>query len=169
MINNYKCSFFFIPTDHNPADIATRISQPKGSRQQLWWHGPSLRVLEELKTTRQDVSEPLKYAAFIPRKQDERPEGKPEGTLEIKTQPYTARQGRPEDTLTGDHTQRSKTITAILGKPEDALYQDNLDLLELTEEMINHPGTFGNFTTHTFALSHETTVTVIDMAGHSHL
>ena len=42
MIKNYKCSFFFFPTDHNPADIATRISQSKESRQQLWWHGPSL-------------------------------------------------------------------------------------------------------------------------------
>ena len=45
MINNYKCTFFFIPTDHNEADIATLISQLKESRQQLWWHGPSLSVL----------------------------------------------------------------------------------------------------------------------------
>ena len=115
---NYKCNFFFIPTDHNPADIATRISQPKKSRQQLWWHGPSLRVLEELKTTYQDVSEPLEYATFIPRKQEERPEGKPEDTLETKTQAYAARQGSLEDTLNTDHTQRSKRITAKLGKPE---------------------------------------------------
>ena len=52
MINNYKCSFFFIPTDHNPAAIATRKNCPKESRQQLWWHGPSVRVLEELKNSR---------------------------------------------------------------------------------------------------------------------
>ena len=26
MINNYKCKFFFIPTDLNPADTATRIT-----------------------------------------------------------------------------------------------------------------------------------------------
>ena len=116
MINNYKCSFFFIPTDYNPSDIATRISQAKKSRQQRWWQGPSLRVLEELKTTHQDVLELLQNAAFIPRKQEERPEGKPES----KTQPYTARQGSPEGTLNTDHTQSSKRITATLGKPEDA-------------------------------------------------
>ena len=82
MSNNYKCSFFFIPTDHNLADNATRISQLKESRQQLWWHGPSLRILEELKTTHQDVSEPFESAAFIPRTQKERPERKREDTLE---------------------------------------------------------------------------------------
>ena len=87
-----------------------------------------------MKTTHQDVSEPLEYAAFIPIKQEERPEGKPEDTLEVKTQPYTSRQGGPEDTLNTDHTQRSKRITAKLGKPEDALYQDNLDLPELTRD-----------------------------------
>ena len=77
MINNYKSSFFFIPTDHNPVDIATHMSQPKKSRQQLWWHGPSLRVLEELKTTHQDFSEPSENAASIPRMQEERQAGKP--------------------------------------------------------------------------------------------
>ena len=167
MIKHYK-GIFFIPTDHNPADIATRISQPKESRQQLWWHGPSLWVLEKLKTLHQDVSEPLQYAASIPRKQ-ELPAGKPEDTLETKTLPYTAKQGSPEDTLNRDHTQRIKRITGILGKPEDALYKDYLDLPELTEEMINPSGTFCNFTTPKFALSQETTVTVIDMARHSHM
>ena len=127
MINNCKCSFFFYPTDHNPADIATRISQPKEFRQQLWWHCPSLRILEELKTSHQDVSEPFEYAAFIPRTQEERPEGKHKDTLETKTQPYTARQGSPDDTLNTDHTQRSKRIKAILDKPEDALYKDLLE------------------------------------------
>ena len=153
MINNYKRSFFFIPTDHSPADNATCKSQPRESLQQLSWHGPSLRVLEKLKTTHQDVSGPLENAAFIPRKPEERPEGKPEVTLETKTQPYRARHCSPEDTLNTDYTQRSKRVTAILGKPEDALYKDNLDLPELTREMINHSGTFCNFTTSMFALS----------------
>ena len=169
MINNYKCSFFFIPTDHNPADIATRISHPKESRQQLWWHGPSFKILEELKTTLQNVSEPFEYADFIHRTQEERPEGKPEDTLETKTQPYTARQGSPEGTPNTDHTQRSRRIRAIQEKPEDAPYKDNLDLPELTEEMRNHLGKFCNFTTPKFALSHETTVTVFNMERHSHL
>ena len=169
MINNYKCSFYFIPTDHNPGEIGTRISQPKESREELWWHGPSLRILEKLKTTHQEVSEPFEYAAFIPRTQEERPEVKPENTLETKPQPYTARQGSPEDTLNTDHTQRRKRIKAILGEPEDALYEDNLDLPELTEEMGNHFETFCNFTKPKFALSHETTVTVFNMKRHSRL
>ena len=87
MINNYKCSFFFIPTDFNPADIAERIRQLKEPRQQLGWHGPSVMVLEELKTTHQDISGPLENAAFIPRKQEERTEGRPENTLETKPKP----------------------------------------------------------------------------------
>ena len=109
----------------------------------------------------------MEYLTFIPRKQEERPEGKPEDTLETKTQPYTARQGSSEDTINTDHTQRSNIITGILGKPEHALHKDNLDLPELTEELINYSRIFCNFTTPKFALSHETTVTVIDMARHS--
>ena len=79
-----------------------------------------------MKTTHQDVSEPFEDAAFIPRTQEERPEGKPEDTLETKTQPYTARQGSPEDTLNIDHIQQSRRIRAIMDKPEDALYNNNL-------------------------------------------
>ena len=87
----------------------------------------------------------MEYAAFIPRKQEERPEGRPEDTLETKTQPYTARQGSPEDTLNTDHTQRSKGITVIMSKPEDALYKNNLELPELTEEMISKFRSFLRF------------------------
>ena len=104
----------------------------------------------------------------MPRKQvGRRTEGKTEDTAETKTQPYTARQGSPEDIINTDHTQRSKRITAVECKPEGALYKDNLDLLELTEEVINHSGTFCNFTTPKLALSRERTVTVIDMRRHS--
>ena len=72
MINNYKCSFFFIPKDLIPAEIATLISQPKESQQHLPWHEPSLGVLGELTTTNQDLSDSLENAAFIPRKQEVR-------------------------------------------------------------------------------------------------
>ena len=122
-----------------------RRSQPKESRQQLWWHGPSLKVLKELKTTHQDISELLKNAVFILRKQEERTECKPEDTLDIKTQqigPHTARPISPEDTLNTDHTHRSNRIAAIHCKIEDALFKDNLHLPELTEKMIDHSGTF---------------------------
>ena len=87
----------------------------------------------------------MKNAVFILRKQEERTEGKPEDTLDIKTQqigPHTARSISPEDTLDTDHIHRSNRIAAIPCKIEDALYKDSLHLPELTEEMIDHSGTF---------------------------
>ena len=117
MINNYKCNFFFFPTDLNSADTATRKSRPKETRQELWWHNPSLRVLEELKTTHQDFSELLENAASNPRNLEERIEGiqRTRSPLETNTQQigsYTSRLGSPEATLNTDHTQRSNRITS---------------------------------------------------------
>ena len=169
MINNYKCSFFFIPTDLNPANIATRICPPRESRQ-LWLLGPSLANLEELKITDQDLTEPLQNLAFIPRKQEEPTEGKTEGTLETKTQqigPYTARHGSPEDTLYTYRSHHSDRVTAIQGKPEDVVDKDNLNQPELTEEVIDRSGTFSNFTIPKFLSSREIPETAIDMTRHS--
>ena len=87
VIYSYKCSCFFNSTNLNPAYIATRISQPKDSRQELWWHGPSRRVLEGLKTTHQDVSEPLENAVFMPKKQEDRTEVNPKIPLKQKLNP----------------------------------------------------------------------------------
>ena len=121
--------------------------------------------------THQDISEPLENAVFIPRKQEERTEGKSEDTLETRTQQighYTAREGSPEDTLNTDHTQRSKRLTPKQSKLEDALYQNSLNPPEVTEK-IDHSGTLCNFSTPIFALSGQTPKTVIDMTRHSKL
>ena len=86
MIKNYKCSFYFIPTDINPADIATQISQPREKQQQLWWHGQSLTILEESMITNEDLMEPYRtqFSTLESTKNQQRV-NKPEDTLETKT------------------------------------------------------------------------------------